>query len=706
MKRPNVSPSSLMLVVLLGTALILSACGPETLVVGLEPTPTPTPPPTPVLHTYANDVFGFAFQYPETWTLVEDPHLVTLRRGNLTLSIAHGWAANPGFRSMGGRTGMPAGDFIYGDKVFFFDQVIPAQVLEYERKDKMVLYGGTGLVVVDDLVFSIWLEDRETAYADLDIRKERQAEAKEILESFERTASAGQPPAATATPIESAASDPAAGLIYSTAETLWGIDVDGSPVALIDEPTARVSPDGARAVFATGLTDVRASDIWLVDLRTGTRRNVTNTPDREEVNPLWWPGRSDVIGFGSAEDIEIPDEGYPTVIRVDGTGYEVLDDEEGGPVGLSPDGALAAYGGYDHLGRIYRWGGEPEPFDPNAHGISVDKLYVPAWHPDGRHLAWEVGGDLTGEGLWQIGIVVFDLQAGTSQLLHAYEPKGGSFPHYLAWSPDGEWLAFVTYQEPPSSGRLPNLWVVRPQDQNEVYVGGGVDPVWSPDGQLLAFTEVRKEGNTLAIAGADGWQVQQVDLPHRIRSVSAWIAPRRLVQTGGDGRSTTDPDGQPTSLLDTTIYENPQYGFSFEVPADWEVEEIEGETIEDDVRLADSVVVQQGKFAIVVQYQRKSDPAQVAWGGSFLPGGLGYAEATLGERVTLLGEETYKNVWADAAGVKAIEVNTTGKNADLILSITLADYTVTLIQDDAAATLPEAAVAALDQIISSFALTG
>ena len=704
-KSSLVSSMLIVLIVLVGMALTLTACGPETLVVGLEATPTPTPLPTPVIHRYTNDEFGFAFRYPETWTLAEEPHLVTLRRGTLILNIAHGWASNPGFRPMGGRTGMPAGDFIYGDKVFFLDQVVPAQVLEYQRKDKMVLYGETGLVEVDDLLFSIWLEDGESAYAELDIPRERQAEAREILESFERVASTGQPPAPTATPTERAPSAPAAGLIYSTAETLWGIDLDGSPIALIDIPDARVSADASQVVFATDLGAEGTSDVWLVDLETRTRRNVTNTPDRDEVNPSWWPGRSDVIVFESGEGMEIPDGGYPTVVRADGTGYQVLDDEEPGPLGLSPDGALAAYGGYDRLGRIYRWGGEPELFDPAAYGISVEKLYLPAWHPDGRHLAWEVGGDLTGEGTWQMGIVVFDLQAGTSQLLHAYEPTGGTFPHYLAWSPGGEWLAFVTYQEPPSSGRLPNLWVVRPEDEREVYVGAGVDPVWSPDGQRLAFAEVQADGNAVAVARAESWQVQHLDLPHRIESVSAWIAPRSLTGLGGDAGSAPAPDGEPTSLLDTSMYENTTYGFSFEYPADWILEEVEGQSVDDDVRLADSVILRQSKFAIVVQYQRKSDPAHVAWGGSLVPGGLGYAEATLGERVTLLGEETYKNVWADAAGVKAIAVNTTGKIADLILSMTLADHTVTVIQDDAAATLPEPAIAALDQVIRSFTLT-
>ncbi|MGD2166234.1 MAG: hypothetical protein PVH50_11990, partial [Anaerolineae bacterium] len=69
------------LLLFVAAALALSACGPETLVVGLEPTPTPTPLPTPVVRSYVNNEYGFTFRYPETWTLEEEPHLVKLSQG-------------------------------------------------------------------------------------------------------------------------------------------------------------------------------------------------------------------------------------------------------------------------------------------------------------------------------------------------------------------------------------------------------------------------------------------------------------------------------------------------------------------------------------------------------------------------------------------------------------------------------------------------
>jgi hypothetical protein len=329
---------------------------------------------------------------------------------------------------------------------------------------------------------------------------------------------------------ESTPDDSAAGLIYATADGLWGIDRNSAAVPLLDQPGAKISPDGRRAVFSAGFGTEGSSDMWLADLETGERRNLTNTPDRDEVNPAWWPGRPEVIVFGSGVGMEIPDAGYPTVVRTDGSDYEVLDTEQGGPLALSPDGRMVAYGGYDDVGAITRWGEGPEPFEPARYGLPVEKLYEPAWHPGGQHLAWKVGGDLTGEGTWQIGIALFDLEAETAELLHVYEPVGGTFDPDLAWSPDGEWLAFVTHQEPPAEGRTPNLWVVRWRDGEETYVGAGTDPTWSPDGQHLAFTDVEGDGAALTIAEVGTWQVRQLDLPQEFGSISAWLPPRILTR--------------------------------------------------------------------------------------------------------------------------------------------------------------------------------
>jgi len=519
MRKQTISLRNSLLVAFVLAGLALTACGSETLVVGLEPTPTP------MLHSYVNDAYGFSFRYPETWTLVEEPNLLKVSRGSLVLSIAHGWAASPGFSPGGGRTGIPAGDLIYGDKIVFLEKTIPAQVLQFDRQDKMILYGGTGLVEVDDLVFSIWLEDRETDYAELDIPKERKAEAKEILESFERIEATGKPPAPapTVTP---------------------GVE---------QVPT----PSAEKDLFTYANDEYQLAFIY---------------PSSWELEEI--PAGQQIPGGTSANAIHLTTEDLRLEIQLKHVGEAAV------------------------LGASGRPAGEVEA----------------------REL-----------------ITVLGQEVSKQVLVHDNKVKSVFF-----------------------QGRFDDL---------ELYVqlDGGV-------GAETAF--------------------EAIDIPDSAQSALDAIV-SSFVRTG-----------EPKSFGPQTLnYENGSYGFSFQYPASWTVQEVPGEKVEDDVKLADAVVVRQGLFAIVVQVQRKSDPAQIAWGGDLVPGGTGYAEAILGDRVTLLGEETHKNVWTYDGGVKAIEVNTTGKYADLILSITLADSSARLIQDAETATIPDSAMAALDQVVSSLVLT-
>jgi len=517
MYRHTISLGSSLLVVFVLAGLALTACGPETLVVGLEPTPTP------VLHSYVNDTYGFNFRYPETWTLAEKPHLLKMSRGTLVLSIAYGWAANPGFGPV--RTGIPAGDLIYGDKVVLLEKTIPAQLLQYEHQDKMVLYGGTGLVEVGDLVFSIWLEDRESDYAELDIPKERQAEAKRILESFERIEATGNPPALapTATPT-------------------------------VEQVT---TPSAEKDVFTYVNDDYQFAFIY---------------PSSWELEEI--PAGRQVPGGASASAIHIT------------------------------NGSLRVEIQYKHVGEAALLGASGRP----------------AGEIEARDSVTVLGHDVSKKVLVHDGMVKSVFLRGRFDDLELY-----------------------------------------------VQLDGGV-------GGETAY--------------------ESIDIPDSAQSALDAIL------------SSLHRTGELKSFgPETLTYENASCGFSFQYPASWTVEEVVGEIVEDDVKLADAVVLRQGVFAIVVQYQFKSDPAQIAWGGDFVPGGLGYAEATLGAHVRLLGEETHKNVWAYDGGVKAIEVNTTGKYADLILSITLADTSARFIQDAEAATIPEFAIGALDQVLSSFVVT-
>lgn len=141
--------------------------------------------PTPETLTYANLDYGFEFSYPETWQLTEKDHAVVLKKDPHRLDIRFR-GTDEIFDPHSGRTGIPAGDLIYNDKILFLDQVTPAYMLIYEKKYKLVFYGGTGPIEVDDLMFNITLEDLDTVYENIDLSEEIMIEAKSIVESFQR----------------------------------------------------------------------------------------------------------------------------------------------------------------------------------------------------------------------------------------------------------------------------------------------------------------------------------------------------------------------------------------------------------------------------------------------------------------------------------------------------------------------------------------
>jgi hypothetical protein len=495
-------------------ALTLSACGPETLVVGLESTPTPTPLPTPVVQHYTNEEYGFTFRYPETWSVAEEAQLVQLSQDVLTLNIAYGWASSPGFSPMGGRTGMPAGDLIYGDRIRFLGQVIPAQVLQYERKDKAVFYGETGLVTVDDLVFSIWLEDvGSLAYDELDITKDVQAEAKEILESFERVDATGEPPEPTLTRTPIVEKD-----LTTYVNEDYGLALIYPPTWELEEiPAGEQAPNSATAVHLT----------W-----DALRLTIQ----------FKYVGEETVLGPGSRPAGEIEESGSVTVM--------------------------------------------------------------------GRQIAKQA----------------------------------------------------LVYQ-----GKVKSVFLGDRFDDLELYVqlDGGVGT--ETDYEAIEITESAQSEMEAILGG--------------------------MTRTG---------EGKPMPpQINVLTYENADDGFSFQYPTTWALEEVAGATMEDGVKIADAVILVQDTFNLIVQYQRKSDPTPVAWGGGLLPADMGYQESVLSDPVTVVGVETHERIWTYDEGVKAVLVDVVNPTSDLVFQISLTDGSARSIKDAGAKTIPDAAMAALDQALAS-----
>lgn len=304
------------------------------------------------------------------------------------------------------------------------------------------------------------------------------------------------------------------GLIYRdfASDELKQIGESGELRPLLDQPNARISSDGRQALYEL------EGDLWIVDMTSGVKQNITNTPDRIESSPQWWPARPGSIIFGSWEISEElgPSTGHLSMISSDGSNYSVLEESASNTLpALSPDGQTIAY---DRGGEawFYNMSGQKEALDLNAYGLTAAKdihTDSPSWSPDGKQVAWWVGGGLSESGEFSRAVAVFNLETQTVRLLHAYSPLGGGDGMLPApvWSPDGKWLVVNSLGEEHRA----DLWVVRAESGEEYNLGwpSWANVAWSPDSRFLAYTSAEEE-NTKFVE-VDVWESQTLDLPSR-----------------------------------------------------------------------------------------------------------------------------------------------------------------------------------------------
>ncbi len=332
------------------------------------------------------------------------------------------------------------------------------------------------------------------------------------------------------------------GLVYAASDGLWLVNQDEQPIQIHDNSQAIPSSDGTQILSY----DAVQQDAWLIDRADGAAFNLTQTPDRLECCFRWWPARPDRVLFGSMEagGAQTPaDASYAlTAVRVDGTGYQILDTEHPvnvngaqGSLAPSPDGATIAYGS-GTTGWLYNVEAQTAaPFDPQAYGLNLDvplAIALPAWSPDGTHLAWIVKGNVAEDGSsdWT-GVVSFDLTARTAQIIYQYASQGSGWPPAPVWNPDGPWLVFSDSSASETAG----LWVARIGGTLETQrLGLGGSPIWSPDGRWLAFQSMTQEGLPVyALVEAGTWKRQLLDIPvDRYGKLVAWVALRDEVGSG------------------------------------------------------------------------------------------------------------------------------------------------------------------------------
>lgn len=229
----------------------LTACAPAALgavEIGIEPTATPA-----VLR-YTNVEYGFAFEYPTTWTLAEQDHAAILTQGSSRLTLNFRWVTENIDPTLG-RTGMAAGTPIYSGKVAFLGMALPINVVELDNLRKYVIYGDTGSTEVGDLAFGIVLEDLQTDYMELNLPEQTISEANAILESFKRIPASGSPPP------EMPATPTTGGAPPSTEVIAWLGHIASLPAGSQYDDMVVLSPSGTGEFGLTGSTPTLEAEI-------------------------------------------------------------------------------------------------------------------------------------------------------------------------------------------------------------------------------------------------------------------------------------------------------------------------------------------------------------------------------------------------------------------------------------------------------------
>jgi Tol biopolymer transport system component len=265
-------------------------------------------------------------------------------------------------------------------------------------------------------------------------------------------------------------------------------------------------PTGQRLVLAIPDLDnpfQLAPEIMVVNLDGSGRRNLTQTPDLFDFNPVWSPDGNKIAW---AAQTVIPNVGqyyHIVVMNADGTGRtDLMPDARGAAdqPSWSPDGKKIVFSDQDSIKVVDVTG---------SHAVTqilhyTNRIGSPDWSPDGTKIAF----------MGTLHIPESQSDHDADQEIYVMNPDGSNpvrltnnsyrdaFP---AWSPDGKKIAF----ESDSPGSLTTVWVMNGDGTGQTKLitdfWGGTAPAWSEDGKQIAyysgFNPVRLG---IVVANADG----------------------------------------------------------------------------------------------------------------------------------------------------------------------------------------------------------
>ena len=169
--------------------------------------------------------------------------------------------------------------------------------------------------------------------------------------------------------------------------------------------------------------------------------------------------------------------------------------------------------------------GNSEIYKVDKYGKRFERLtdhgaadLAPTWSPTGRELAFTSDRG----GTPQIYLMSAD---GTNVRPLTYRDQQGSYNTAAAWSPKGDWIAYVCRDE----RRILKLCLISPDGQQwrQLTTGSSNDesPAWSADGRHVAFSSTRNGRRDIYMINTDGTGLERLTTGGTSNEDPAWSAP-------------------------------------------------------------------------------------------------------------------------------------------------------------------------------------
>ena len=248
---------------------------------------------------------------------------------------------------------------------------------------------------------------------------------------------------------------------------------------------SRWSPDGKTLAFLSSRTDEREDDqVWLLPLAGGEAERVTEIKGGVE-DFAWSPDSKRLVLVVQDPDPRDP-EGHEkdkkTVPPLVIDRFQFKQDKEG------------------YLTERYRHLRLLDPGSRKVENLTEGKHddVLPSWSPDGQEIAFVTkrGPDPDRTENW--GVYVIAAQTGASERRLTISPENDGVPEAAcapAWSPDGQFIAYLHGADPKKIEYGANTLAVIPAKGGEARVltaaldRNVIQPHWSADGSSLTMLE-------------------------------------------------------------------------------------------------------------------------------------------------------------------------------------------------------------------------